>query len=214
MRYLVSLVLTLILIIGTAIPGQLYGQNKKEVSSRIGIFEQEPAHQTTFEKHNKLVRNGMIVLGSWALLNIGIGGVGSYYSSSDPRYFHQGNALWNTVNLAIASGGLWSALNATSPGTAAGVLGEIHNMNNILLFNAGLDVGYMALGAYLWERGIRKDSARFRVYGKAVILQGAFLFGFDLILYSLNKPYAGKLLNALDHVSVSARGVTLSFGIG
>ena len=51
------------------------------------------------------------------------------------------------------------------------------------LFNAGLDVGYMATGAYLWERGIRKDSRGLKGYGQSLILQGGFLFTFDLIMY-------------------------------
>ena len=59
-------------------------------------------------------------------------------------------------------------------------------MQKLLLFNAGLDVGYMAFGGYLWEKGRNDGSQRLVGYGQSLILQGAFLMAFDLTLFYFN----------------------------
>ena len=52
------------------------------------------------------------------------------------------------------------------------------------LFNAGLDVGYMAFGLFLVERGARvSDGAMLQGFGYSLILQGGVLLGFDLAMF-------------------------------
>ena len=103
------------------------------------------------------------------------------------------NALWNSVNLALAGGALIARERPADPtGTVAVELPEYrrraHRFEKTLLFNAGLDVGYMTVGAWLWERGSRGygsaavSADRLQGWGRSLVLQGAFLFAFDLVM--------------------------------
>jgi len=98
------------------------------------------------------------------------------------------NAMWNVVNLSI---GFFGYRGAAGDGAAGQTLYESLTggfaMERLLALNTGLDAGYMMLGAYMWERGRRLDDDRWRGYGQSVILQGAFLMGFDLVLMLRNK---------------------------
>ena len=155
-------------------------------------------------------RDGMKVLGGWAAGNMIVGGIGLTQTEGNTKYFHQMNLAWNSVNLAIAGLGYFGSKKSPSQYSLSDTIEEFHTFEKILLFNAGLDVGYMATGAYLWERGIRKENSRLEGYGQSLILQGAFLFTFDLILYLASKNKSSKLLDSLDErVSLSPGGVNL-----
>ena len=152
---------------------------------------------------------GMAVLGGWAVSNLLIGSVGMAKTGGSVRYFHQMNAAWNTVNLAIAGFGYYGLKNQSLDLSLAETVNEFHTFEKILLFNAGLDVGYIALGAYLWERGLRKESERLTGYGQSLILQGGFLFTFDLILYLMNRSQSERLMEILNSVQFTGSAMTL-----
>lgn len=134
-------------------------------------------------------------------------------AAGQTKYFHQMNAAWNSVNLAIAGFGYYGLRNQSVDLSLAETITEFHNFEKILLFNAGLDVGYMAIGAYLWERGIRKESNRLVGYGKSMILQGGFLFTFDLVLYFMSQSKSSALIDTLNVVQFNgtALSVTIPF---
>lgn len=169
----------------------------------------EPDLISINEDRISLNKNGMLVLGGWAVTNIAIGGIAMTQTSGSVKYFHQMNAAWNSVNLAIAGFGYAGARGMDSDISFGETLGEFHSLERILLFNAGLNVGYMATGAYLWERGIRTDSNRLRGYGQSMILQGGFLFVFDLTLYALSRSQSSPFLEMMDQFQVSASGVSM-----
>jgi hypothetical protein len=160
------------------------------------------------EKRLDLNQNGMKLLGSWAAGNMIAGGVGMSQTKGNTRYFHQMNLAWNGVNLAIAGLGYFGSKKDPASFSFKETLQEFHKFEKILLFNAGLDVGYMATGAYLWERGIRKDSERLQGYGQSLILQGGFLFTFDLIMYLASKNQSSSLVDALEGIQVHPGGIT------
>ncbi len=82
------------------------------------------------------------------------------------------HAAWGAVDGALAATGLLRGPDRRrDPGERA------HRLRRLLLVNAGLDVGYLALGATL--RSGRLGAAR-RADGGAVLVQGAFLLGLDL----------------------------------
>ena len=154
---------------------------------------------------------GMLILGGWAVSNLVVGGIGMTQTTGNTKYFHQMNAMWNTVNLGIAGFGYMGLQNQSASLGLAETIREFQNFENILLFNAGLDVGYMALGAYLWERGLRKDSERLVGYGQSLILQGGFLFTFDVILYFASRSKSSALLETLN--SIQIRGSEIGFNV-
>jgi hypothetical protein len=176
------------------------------------IFAQNPEPDLIRINENRINMNskGMLVLGGWAISNIVVGGIGMTQTAGNTRYFHQMNAAWNSVNLAIAGFGYYGIKNQDSNLNLSDTLSEFHNFEKILLFNAGLDVGYMAIGAYLWERGLRKENERLIGYGQSMILQGGFLFTFDLILYFLNSAESSSLLNHLDNIHFTGTALSLS----
>lgn len=128
-------------------------------------------------------RYSMYVLGAWGIANIAGGAVDMSQTTGSQRSFHQMNLGWGVINLGLAASSLWTATH-TDP--AAFDLYETarqhHRMQKILLFNAGLDVAYMAGGAWMLERaktGVQNQD-RLRGFGRSIILQGAFLFAFDV----------------------------------
>ncbi len=130
-------------------------------------------------------QRGMAVLGGWAVGNIAIGTALSFSTQEDTRYFHQMNAAWNLVNLSIAGVGLLTTGRNDASEDFISANEIQRRLESALLFNAGLDIGYMAAGWALLERSRRglPDSARLSGFGSALILQGGFLFAFDLIVY-------------------------------
>lgn len=160
------------------------------------------------EQRQQLNQNGMKVLAGWSVSNIIAGGIGLSQTDGRTRHFHEMNLAWNSVNLAIAGLGYYGSGSDPSTYSLSQTLREFQHFENLLLFNAGLDVGYMAMGAYLWERGLRKDSDRLKGYGQSIIIQGGFLFAFDLVLFSLSRHKSSALLKSLDGLSVGLSGVS------
>jgi hypothetical protein len=146
---------------------------------------------------------GMAVLGSWALANISIGAYGWSQYSGQRSYFHQMNLFWNTVNLSIAGFALYSNLSADYsllPG--AELLEKQGKTQRLYLINAALDVGYVATGFLLKHLATRypKNELRLRGYGNSVILQGSFLFVFDLVMYGILRSHR---LDFLQQISLA-----------
>ena len=167
------------------------------VSGAAGAVERSAPESFLLAHDTELVRlnqTAMEVLLGWAALNIATGSVGHFTTRGEAQAFWQANAAWNVVNLAIAGMGLHGQLTAL-PETwdLARGLSEGQRMEKILLFNMGLDVGYVAFGGFLLERGLRQDSERLRGWGKSLLLQGGFLLLFDAALWFLNSRINSQL---------------------
>lgn len=61
---------------------------------------------TYHRRRTRLGLAGMSTLTTWSLANIDGGTIGNFTTIGSTHYFHQGNALWNGVNLVIAVVGL------------------------------------------------------------------------------------------------------------
>lgn len=161
-------------------------------------------------------RVSMMVLGGWAVANIGIGAALYGNRQGEDRYFHLMNIGWNAVNLGLATAGYLSAVN-TDPGSLDlyETVKAQHGIQKILLLNAGLDVGYMLGGLYLMERSknAEKKPERLKGFGKSIILQGAFLFAFDLAAYFIQAADNSKLEPVLSSIYFSGDqiGLVLNF---
>lgn len=154
-------------------------------------------------------KSGMIILGSWALGNIALGGIMAGRTSGETKAFHQMNIYWNTVNLAIAGLGYYSAMNEVPSSEFWETMNAQSSIEKILLVNAALDLGYMAGGLYLLERGRRLDKDQLKGFGKSVILQGAFLMSFDAIKYVFHNVHGKELPMIMNHIGVTPNGVGL-----
>lgn len=156
-------------------------------------------------------KNGMLTLGGWALSNIAIGSIGYFNTSGKLKYFHQMNVFWNSINLAIAGIGYYGTFDVNQSPDLIYTLNEINTMKNILLFNAGLDIGYAMTGLYLNELGKNKNKKRLKGYGNSIILQGAFLFTFDIIMYLFHNKNYNNLLNVIDNFALSGNKISFMF---
>ena len=158
---------------------------------------------------------GMAVLGSWALANISVGAYGWSQNTGQRAYFHQMNLFWNTVNLSIAGFALYSNLTSDYALLSGEELLEKQlRTQRLYLINAAIDVGYVSAGFLLRYLSTKnpKNEMRLRGYGNSVILQGSFLFVFDLVMYGVLQ---NQRLDFLQHLSFSpmqdAYGLALTF---
>lgn len=173
------------------------------------LFGQVIDFQKDFNKINEQL---MLGLGSYALANFALSGIG-YVTSEDEysRRFHEMNVMWNTVNIGLALPGYIKARRGGRPMSVAEILKAQKKTETIFLINNLLDVGYIAAG--IWMREVAPNQLDqeelFRGYGNSLILQGSFLLAFDAFAYYVHHNH-GKELALLDKLSLSAS----SGGIG
>ncbi|MCZ4407586.1 hypothetical protein O3Q51_02110 [Cryomorphaceae bacterium 1068] len=143
----------------------------------------------SWEAEQNYRQTGMMVLGSWAVANIASGLVMRSNTTGVDSRFWEMNAIWNGVNLAIAGFGYFSAAKLGTDGTALELLQEQMGIDKTLLFNAGLDLGYIAAGAWMIERSknVSKNPDLWKGYGRSIMFQGAFLFAFDVAMVLIHK---------------------------
>lgn len=159
---------------------------------------------------NKLNKNGMVVLTSWASANLIVGAVGYGTSKNfQEKEFHLMNASWGAINLAISLPGL---LSKPKPASSLFQLQKQQTTTEkIFLANAMLDVVYISGGFYLKEMAKNqadiKLQQRFNGFGNSVILQGAGLMVFDAVMTILNNQHRKKHLEPiLQKTSLSFSG--------
>ena len=129
--------------------------------------------------------SGGILLG-WGVSNIAVGVAGNLSTEGRVRYFHQGNWAWNTVNVALGIAGLVGSARGREPALSLAESRDASRKAQLAFaINAGLDVLYVSAGAAMWH--LTQDDTspvglRIGGYGQALVLQGAFLFGFDVAM--------------------------------
>ena len=154
-----------------------------------GFADLEVINQTRLDYNLK----GMLILGTWAVVNLILGALASFRTSGQTQAFHQMNAYWNVVNLGIAGFGFWQESQVAAMNFWEIFVAQ-QQIEKVLLFNAALDFGYMAIGLLLIERGRRLEKERWMGFGKSILLQGAFLLLFDAILYGFQQQLGIELL--------------------
>lgn len=167
-------------------------------------------------RQQRMGQQSMLVLGGWSAGNIVVGAVGRARTEGPVRYFHEMNLAWNSVNLAIAGLGYWSASRQTTDGLSMYETLERHyGHQKVLIFNAGLDLAYMSMGTYMLERSRREvdpvERDRWQGYGQSLVLQGGFLLVFDLVQYQLQHRSTRRLRPLLEQSEVSWQGNRLSW---
>ena len=157
---------------------------------------------------NKINENLMLGLGSYAVTNFIVGGIG-YATSEDQaiKHFHEMNVMWNTVNLGLAVPGYLKAKRGGKALTLEEMVKEQKKTETIFLVNDVLDLGYIATGIWMRNEAVNQGDRAdmFKGYGNSLILQGSFLLAFDTYAYYLHRNHA-KQLPILDKVSVRTSG--------
>jgi hypothetical protein len=136
------------------------------------------------EAREHRLETGMAVLLGWGATSV-VGGVTGRLLTDDPRAqgFWDMTAGWGLVNATLAVVSLMTFGEDDKTRSSLGAsLEASHDMSTVFWFNAGFDVGYMALGAWLWERGQHRSDPRTEGFGQAIVIQGAGLLVFDVLM--------------------------------
>lgn len=171
------------------------------------------------EEKSSIDQRLMIGLGSWATANFIVSGIGwaTTTSKGEAQYFHQMNVMWNVVNLGLAIPGYIKAKNTVQPNSLTETLRLQRKTENIFLINTGLDVVYMGSGLLLRnmaEKNVDKQ-AQFNGYGNSLLMQGGFLFLFDLTAYAIHKYHAKHgMPQASMSIRMSSNGLGLQWNVG
>ncbi len=164
--------------------------------------------QTNFNKIS------MISLNSWAIGNIAYGTIASTQTSGEAKYFHQMNAGWNLVNIAIGVPGIIGAFKKQGQMNFEQLYKTQRRMETIYLFNAGLDLAYMTGGLAMRLHGknvTNESSARWKGYGSSLVFQGGYLFVHDLAAFILFKTNTKLLDKEWGKISFTGTGAKLEF---
>lgn len=135
--------------------------------------------QTIYHFQKRLSQRLMI----WSVFSIVIGLALQFSRSAQVRGFGQQAATWGAIDAAIAGLGLRGAAQKMDDPAAYALPAqskEARNLGRLLWINAGLDVFYM-LGGLALARRDDPDNKGWFGHGWGVVVQGAFLFLFDLI---------------------------------
>jgi hypothetical protein len=163
----------------------------------IKCFSQDSLQTLNFNR-NHIKNTGMQVLGTWAAANIVAGSIGWAGTTGQTRYFYQMNTIWNVANLGVAIlGYAGTQRDKDRKYTAEESLEQQRKVEKIFLVNGALDLVYIGAGLYVNHRGIVNNSDQSKGYGKAVILQGAFLLLFDATMYTSERRAGNKLRDFL-----------------
>ncbi|NER07561.1 MAG: hypothetical protein F6K17_35855 [Okeania sp. SIO3C4] len=182
------------------------------------VYAQEQTETAIFFKETRKYNNrGMLVLGSWAVANIGLGINGMRNTSGSDYHFHQMNFAWNFVNLSLASYGLISDRFKDYSNYNDQELMKAHKkIERVFLINSFLDVVYISVGYGMTrlEETPWGDIDVFKGFGNALILQGGFLLLFDIAMYGLQHSRRKKFINSMPikfSFGVNSVGIRMNF---
>lgn len=179
--------------------------------ARLRLSEREDFPRELNAQRIRMNWGAVGLLTGWTLANFVVGGLG--WASADDatwRAFHQMNVLFNLPILGTA---VVSALVLREQDPARLTLQESLRrglkLERALLVGMALDLVAIATGAWLWERGLRKDSERLVGWGRSFMLQGLVLLGFDSTVFLLNTRYDARLLLRVPSGERDATGLAL-----
>ena len=156
-------------------------------------------------------QNGMLVLGTWSLGNIVSGVILKSQTEGSESYFHQMNALWNSVNLGIAAMGYLKSSKEQPTSDPMASIEKHLQLEKSLLFNTGLDLAYITAGAWMNERSKNQINPqkmeKLRGYGKSLIVQGSFLFLFDASFYAIASRNSKDVQRAVSLFFITPSGI-------
>lgn len=146
---------------------------------------------------------------------INLVGSGIAWATADDaqsKSFHQMNATWNLVNLGLAIPGYIKAKKSSHQLSFAETMKVQQRTEKIFLFNTALDLTYMSAGLIFRSEAnsnLEKQN-QFRGFGNSLLLQGGFLFLFDLTAYIVHHQHQKRMLHPIfDRLEPSTSGLGL-----
>jgi hypothetical protein len=159
-------------------------------------------------------KRGMLVLGGWAVANIGTNSILSINASGEDRYFYRFNIYWNVVNLGLAGIGYYNEMRRDpSYYSLTETIDRQKRIEKTFAFNSGLNVAYIAGGLYLMElsNNSERNADLYRGFGKGLMLQGGFLLVFDAAMHYAHSRNSRRLKGIINNMSVSSSGIGISY---
>ena len=177
----------------------------------IFSFSQQQNLNTFNKQREKINKNALLVIGSWAAGNIIYGSIASSQTVGSTKYFHRMNVLWNSATLGLATFGYFAA-NKNKQLSYSQSVKQQSSIEKVFLANTGIDVAYVATGFYIRERSKTSliNGNKLRGYGESIIFQGSVLLLFDAMLYKIHSHHGKQLYNMLDHITLT----TTTDGLG
>jgi hypothetical protein len=168
----------------------------------LTVFSTQAQDLTSFNQARLKRDQGlMLSLGAWAGTNITVGSIG-WATAQQPeiKAFHQMNVMWNTVNLGLAIPGYLRSRNTKAVLSLSQTLSEQQKTERIFLFNSGLDIAYMTAGFLLRSMALNNQAkaSQFNGFGNGLILQGSFLFAFDLTAFAIHHRHGKQVLRLIE----------------
>ena len=122
----------------------------------VNILAQQDFNDSIANSRNRITEKAMIVLGSWAAVNITSGFIIAGQSQGESKYFWQMNAYWNLINGGLAVMGYLGARKAMAKkyGLAENESAQL-SIEKLYAFNFGLDLAYIATGFFPARKGIK-----------------------------------------------------------
>ena len=153
------------------------------------ICAQDDAFNDYLKGKHKIEKRSMITLTSWGGLNLTSGLIGMNLSSGESHYFHQMNLAWGAINMGIGISGL--LIKRKEPENLKGIIDQDHRLEKILYINTGLDIAYMTAGLLLKAQAQNdmENYHRFKGFGNSLLIQGGFLFAFDIAQIIIHSRY-------------------------
>lgn len=170
---------------------------------------------TDFNKTRyQINEKGFLVLGSWSAVNIVSGAIGLATASGQAKYFHEMNLVWGSVNMLVALPGYLGARKRTADNSLAGTVKGQSAIEKTFALNAGLDMAYMAAGAWCLQKAHNSShAAKYRGFGNSIIIQGAALLLFDATMFTTHNRHGRLLYKVLGSVQAGPNRAGLNINI-
>src|ERR1700675_3789782 len=175
----------------------------------LGADAQQDFNDSIAYSRNRTTEKAMIVLGSWAALNIASGFIIAGQTQGEAKYFWRMNAYWNFVNGGLAVLGYIGARKAMARkyDLAENEKAQL-SIEKLYTFNFGLDLAYIAGGFFLREKGMNtsniKSQDQLKGYGSSIVVQGGFLLLMDGVMIVLHHKNSIRLNSKIKSLELSA----------
>ena len=168
---------------------------------KISVEVMNSQIELLFKQHLVISQVSMGILLAWGIINVVVALFLIFRRRS--VYFWQMTMFWNFINIGLSFFTLITTTrNLTLAPSFRSVITQLTNTDTLIAANLTLNFSYILVGVLLWQRGQMKVSQRFKGYGVAIFIQGAFLLMFDTVLFITHHKVTQDLISLLSNPAV------------